>query len=361
MKRCEVRRLHLVTYENGMEMQKRLVERRQNHQIPDQLLLLQHFPVITIGRTGKREHLLATEDELAAKGIRFHQTTRGGDITYHGPGQIVGYPIIHLGEGRRDVRRYVDQIEEVIIRTAADYGVVATRDAANRGVWVGSNKLAALGIRIAKWTTSHGFALNITPRLDHFDLITPCGIPGKGVTSLEALAGMALSFEEVNNRLIHHFSEVFEREMIDASHDIEIIKVVVTAADRVLLLRRKEDRGAFWQPVTGRIESGESALNAARRELREETGLEPASIEELPLRQSFTIDPEYLGSDQIAFADERTFHASISDRAVVTLGDEHSGYEWVSRSEALGMIRWTDDREAIERVFENRNQLRPVG
>ncbi|MBW3565101.1 MAG: lipoyl(octanoyl) transferase LipB [Acidobacteria bacterium] len=350
METCELRRLHLVTYENGMGMQQRLAELRQRREIPDQLLLLEHPPVVTIGRTGKREHLLADEQTLAERGIRFYETTRGGDITYHGPGQIVGYPILHLGEGRRDVRKYVERLEEVLIRTAADYGITAGRDEVNHGVWVGREKIAALGVRIAKWTTSHGFALNVSTRLADFELITPCGVEGRGVSSLERLTGRKLPLDEVRDSVVGHFGDVFERKIVERDHDIEIVKVVVTRNDAVLLLQRKNDRGGFWQPVTGRIEPGESSLDAAARELREETGLDPSGLREHPLRQSFVIDPEYLGSSAISFADERTFHLEHRGNEVVRLGPEHQRYEWVSRERVPDRIRWSDDREAIEAI-----------
>src|SRR5579872_3922306 len=140
MRVCELRNLHLVTYENGMHLQQKLASLRQSEAIPDQLLLLEHPPVITLGRGGDPSNLLASPDQLRARGIRFYETSRGGDITYHGPGQIVGYPILHLGEGNRDVRKYVTKLEEVLIRTVAEYGIVATRVEGKRGIWTGNNK-----------------------------------------------------------------------------------------------------------------------------------------------------------------------------------------------------------------------------
>ena len=151
MKRtCELRNLRLVTYENGTHLQQKLVGLRQGEAIPDQLLLLEHPPVITLGRGGDVANLLASPDILRANGVRYYETTRGGDITYHGPGQVVGYPIIHLGEGNRDVRKYVTKLEEVLIRTVAHYGITAQRAEGKRGIWVGNNKIAAIGVRIAR-------------------------------------------------------------------------------------------------------------------------------------------------------------------------------------------------------------------
>ena len=180
--------------------------------IGDTLLLLEHPHVLTLGVRGDggRGHILASADVLAARGIEVHETGRGGDITYHGPGQLVGYPIIDLNPGRRDVHRYVRDLETVLIRTAADYGIQAGRVEGLTGVWVGDDKLAAIGVRIARWVTSHGFALNVSTNLDHFKLIVPCGIADRGVTSLERLLGRGLETTEVENRIIEHFSNVFD-------------------------------------------------------------------------------------------------------------------------------------------------------
>ena len=344
-RRCEVRRLHLVTYENGMAMQERLAEMRKGDRIDDQLLLLEHPPVITLGRSGKLENLLVAGADLESCGVRFYETTRGGDITYHGPGQLVGYPILHLGEGRRDIRKYVWSVEEVLIRTARDFGVEADRSEGQRGVWVGNEKLAALGVRISRWTTSHGFALNVSTNLEHFRLITPCGIADKGVTSLERLTGAPIGMDEVTASVERHFSEVFERDLVRREHEMTIVKVIIRNGDRYLLLHRAVHD--FWQPVTGRLEAGETPVQAAVRETFEETGqkLSPVS---LGLRQSFVIDPSYLGTDHPVFADETSFLAESTDSGVVLASEEHDAFEWLTLSEALERIRWTDDRETLE-------------
>src|SRR5207247_4081035 len=167
-----------------MSQKERLGEMRQKEPLDDELLLLEHPPVITLGRGGDAANLLAASETLRREGVRFFETTRGGDITYHGPGQLVGYPIVHLGEGRRDIRRYVTAIEEVLIQSVAEYGIEAERVEGRRGIWVGNKKIAAIGVRIARWVTSHGFALNVNTNLNHFRLITPCGLQGRGVTSI---------------------------------------------------------------------------------------------------------------------------------------------------------------------------------
>jgi lipoyl(octanoyl) transferase len=209
----EIRRLGVVPYGEGLELQKRLVEERRAGRIPDQLLLLEHPPVITLGVKARndRSHVLATPDALEAQGVELFETGRGGDVTYHGPGQIVGYPILDLRPDRCDVHRYVRDIEEVLIRAAADFGVAAGRIEGLTGVWVGGEKLAAIGVRISRWITSHGFAFNVSTNLDHFDLIVPCGIAGKGVTSLSRLLGRRVAPEDVQRSLVAAFAAVFGR------------------------------------------------------------------------------------------------------------------------------------------------------
>src|SRR5882757_2976379 len=227
MRRCDLRNLHLVTYENGVALQSKLVEMRQGELLDDQLLLLEHPPVITLGRGGDATNLLATPEALSADRVRYFETTRGGDITYHGPGQLVGYPIIHLGEGKRDVRRYVTNLEEVLIRTVAEFGITAERAEGKRGIWVGNEKIAAIGARIARWVTSHGFALNVSTNLDHFRLITPCGLHGTGVTSISQLAGRDIALDEVRAVITEKFAEVFERDVVPREASIRLVKVLV--------------------------------------------------------------------------------------------------------------------------------------
>lgn len=354
MSLCEVRNLETVAYENGMAMQERLVERRKAEQISDQLLLLEHPSVITRGKSGSLDHLHADAELLRSRGVRYYETTRGGDVTWHGPGQIVGYPIVHLGEGNRDVRKYVEKLETVLVRALARYGIEAEGSAQNRGVWVGDEKIAAIGVRMSRWVTSHGFALNVDPEFTGFELITPCGIEDKGVTSMARLLGTPPDPGEVRNLLVEEFAAVFDREITHKEHDLEIVKVVVTSRDQILLLERRPDKAGFWQPVTGRLEAGESFEEAARRELAEETGIQASSaLERLDLVQSFVIDPEYLGSDEIVFVREHLYRLELDSRPEVTVSpEEHRGFEWLTVSQALERIRWADDREAIETVAE---------
>ena len=208
-----MRRLGRVAYADGLALQRALVEERKAGAIDDQLLLVEHPHVLTLGVRGDggRSHILAAPDLLAARGVEVHETGRGGDITYHGPGQIVGYPILDLKPDRTDVHRYVRDLEEVLIRAAGEYGIQAGRVEGLTGVWVGREKLAAIGVRIARWVTSHGFAFNVTTDLDYFDLIVPCGIADRGVTSLERLLGRAVDRREVEDHIAAHFCVVFER------------------------------------------------------------------------------------------------------------------------------------------------------
>jgi lipoyl(octanoyl) transferase len=202
-----------VPYADGLQLQEELVAARQAGRISDTLLLLEHEPVFTLGRNARRENVLFPADELRARGFDVFETGRGGDVTYHGPGQVVGYPILDLSPDRRDVHRYVRDLEELMIRTCAHYGIEAHRVGGLTGCWVGDAKIGAIGVRIARWVTSHGFAFNVTSDLQAFSLIVPCGIRGRGVTSLQALLGRPLPLEEVMDRLFAAFVEVFgERE-----------------------------------------------------------------------------------------------------------------------------------------------------
>jgi lipoyl(octanoyl) transferase len=215
---CWLIQIGLTPYDAACRLQDQLVAARKSAAIPDVLLFCEHPHVITLGRNGKREHLRARDNVLSQMNVEFRPTDRGGDITYHGPGQIVGYPILDLSQHRRDVRWYVGQLEEIMIRTAADYGIHAKRVDGRHGVWVesasGEEKLAAIGVHLSRWVTSHGFAYNVSTDLRFFDLIVPCGISDRRATSLERLLGQAVCCSEVRDRLASHFGEVFERKLI---------------------------------------------------------------------------------------------------------------------------------------------------
>jgi lipoyl(octanoyl) transferase len=211
---CEARWLGLTDYAEGLRSQERAVERLRAEAGGEQLLLLEHPHVFTLGRGADASNILADDRQLRAHSIEVYETGRGGDVTYHGPGQLVGYPIISLKPDRCDVHRYVRDIEEVLIRTLGEYGVRGERLSGLTGVWVGDEKVAAIGVRIARWITSHGFALNVNTDLAYFQMIVPCGITDKGVTSLAHLTGRAVDLREVAGHVARHFAEVFDREMV---------------------------------------------------------------------------------------------------------------------------------------------------
>jgi lipoyl(octanoyl) transferase len=209
----EVRHLGRLRYAEGLELQARLVADRQAGRIGDTLLLLEHDPVFTLGRNARAENVLHPDEALRARGFDVFETGRGGDVTYHGPGQVVGYPILHLAPDRCDVHRYVRDLEEVMIRTCADYGVEARRVPGMTGAWVGDDKIGAIGVRIARWVTSHGFALNVTTDLTPFDLIVPCGIRGRGVTSLARVIDRDVPLGDVAEALARHLAAVLGRRL----------------------------------------------------------------------------------------------------------------------------------------------------
>jgi lipoyl(octanoyl) transferase len=212
VKPLEVRRLGRVPYARGLELQAGLVAERQAGRIADQLLLLEHDPVFTLGRNARGENVLHPAEALRERGFEVFETGRGGDVTYHGPGQVVGYPILDLAPDRRDVHRYVRDLEEVMMQTCAAYGLSASRVPGLTGTWLGDLKIGAIGVRIARWVTSHGFAFNVATDLSAFELIVPCGIRGRGVTSLERALGRPVPLAEVALRLATSFGTVFERE-----------------------------------------------------------------------------------------------------------------------------------------------------
>jgi lipoyl(octanoyl) transferase len=218
---CRIVDLGLIGYAEAYALQRRVVAARKAGAIEDVLLLCEHPHVITLGRSGKRENLLASESILKQKGMQFYASDRGGDITYHGPGQIVGYPIVNLGAIRRDVVWYVRTLEEAMIRATAELGISAERVAGKTGIWVRvgttEEKLAAIGVHISRWITSHGFAYNVSTDLRNFELIVPCGIADRKATSLEKLMGCNVEAKEVAPRIAKHLGELFGLGMKEAS------------------------------------------------------------------------------------------------------------------------------------------------
>ncbi len=352
-----VHRLGRVEYEDGLALM-RIAADAVRAGIPpatDHLFLLEHPPVVTLGRSATRGNIVAAPEWLARQGFEVHETDRGGDVTYHGPGQIVGYPVLDLAD-RPDVRRYIGALEDAMIRTCADHGVEAARHGDHRGAWVGPRKIGAVGVHLSRWITSHGFAFNLAPDLGHFRVIVPCGIadPRLGVTSLAAeltSRGNAVpSREEVEDQLALHLAGALGRVPAPSrGPDLRTVSVVPVAADgRILLLRRSPARGGFWQQVTGRVEDGESPEAAARRELLEETGAD-AAVEPLGYRHAFALDPSLnrIRPGELVVVEETAFAARLPEGLAPALSDEHAEHAWLSPDDAVGRLRFAGLRKAV--------------
>ncbi len=214
---CGLIELGLTPYEEASTLQRRLATFRTQGRVGDLLLLLQHPPVITLGRAGKKHHLLVPESSLAALGIGFAEVDRGGDITYHGPGQLVGYPILNLAEHGGDVHRYLRRLEGVLIETLSAFGIVAGRWIGRTGVWAAGSKIASIGIHLSRWVTRHGFALNVDMDLAPFDLIVPCGIHGVKATSMAQELSYPISFHDVIPGLTERFEADFGVHLLPTS------------------------------------------------------------------------------------------------------------------------------------------------
>lgn len=210
---CRVADLGLISYEEATTTQQRAVAEIHRTGGGEVLYLLEHPHVFTTGRNSGEKSILADRAVLGARGARVAASDRGGDVTYHGPGQLVGYPILLLEPGRRSIRRYVHDLEEIILRTLSDFGIKTGRRDGYVGVWVNGRKIASIGVRISRWVTCHGFALNVNTDLSYFSLIRPCGIEGCEMTSMERLLGSRPSLDEVKRRTAAHFSDVFGRRV----------------------------------------------------------------------------------------------------------------------------------------------------
>jgi lipoyl(octanoyl) transferase len=352
-----VHRLGRVEYEDGLRLMSLAGQAVRSGEPPatDFLFLLEHPPVLTLGRAAKARNIVASPDWLRRQGFEVHETDRGGDVTYHGPGQVVGYPVLDLSS-RPDVREYVGALEEAMIRACADYGVAAGRHEHHRGAWVGNRKIGAVGVHLARWITSHGFAFNVAPEMSHFHAIVPCGIadPRLGVTSLSAellaRGARAAPSAEVEDRLAHHLSHLLGRLRDERGPDLRTVSVVPVGADgRVLLLRRSEARGGFWQPVTGRIEPSEQPEGAARRELREETGAE-VPVTPLDYRHGFVVEPGLVQAPApgVTVVEETAFCARLPAGFTCRLSDEHQEHAWFTPGEALERLAFAGLRRAVK-------------
>jgi len=381
-----VRKLGVVEYEDGLAMQKQLAAARHAGAVPDTLLLLEHQRVITLGRGAARENILWSDELLAERGFEVHHTDRGGDVTYHGPGQLVGYPILDLKPDRKDVRRYVRSVEELMIRIANDYQIKCERIEGRTGVWVPPHplsasrapaKLGAIGVHLSRWITTHGFAFNVDTDLTDFGAIVPCGIRDAGVTCLADLLGdRHPPMEEVVERAVFHAGSLWESETAEALCELETISMTVLreghAGDEVLLLERIESRGGFWQTLTGRRHVGEPALVAAARELFEETGFAPPldEIADLHYAHAFAIDPSLVLAPAVGdeteggaqaeerakpeprapiFARETAFAVRVPPGSEPRLDPrEHQAHRWVSAEDAIGRLRFAGLRRGVK-------------
>jgi lipoyl(octanoyl) transferase len=352
MHRLAVWQLGRVEYDDGLRLQKLFGQARTRELAPDSLLLLEHQPVLTLGRGAKRQNIVSAEPQLAALGVEVFETDRGGDVTYHGPGQIVGYPIFRLPPERHDVRRYVRDLEETIIRALRRFGIEGERFPKWPGVWLSGGragrpeKIAAIGVHISRWQTSHGFALNVNTDLSHFQLIVPCGIQEGGVTSMQRELGRAVDMAEVESELARSFGEVFDGEIEIKHPSMQTVSVAVLRLDegepRVLLLRRVPSRGAFWQIVTGRIEDGEAPPDAAAREVTEETGA-PLKVVALDYRHCFALGDEIPPH----VVEESAFAAFWKPGSEVRIDPkEHDSFCWLTLDEAVKALPYNGLRRA---------------
>jgi lipoyl(octanoyl) transferase len=351
-----VYRLGRVEYEDGLRLMQRFADARRQELIGDSLLLLEHPPVLTLGRGAKRENIIASDERLSAEGVEIFETNRGGDVTYHGPGQIVGYPIFLLPKDRQDVRRYVRDVERCIIQTLAEYGLEAGTIPKWPGVWLGgegspdARKIAAIGVHLSRWLTTHGFALNVNTHLPHFQLIVPCGIREAGVTSMQRELGRPVSVPEVEEALARHFSTVFDSELRAASVAMRTVSVTLLRGHgpkaQVLVVRRIPERGGFWQTITGRVEPNEPPEQTAARELQEETGLK-LPVRSLDYRHAFALG-EILPP---MLAEETAFAAWLPEGHTVRLSPEHDAFEWLDAPAALERLPYRGLREGVKRAL----------
>jgi lipoyl(octanoyl) transferase len=349
-------RLGRVEYEDGLRLQALFARARGSGQVSDVLLLLEHPPVLTLGRGAGSGNVLLGAQALAVRGVEVHLTDRGGDVTYHGPGQVVGYPILDLSPDRRDVRRYVRSVEEGMIRALAAHGLSAHRIGRWPGVWLGTEeggdarKIGAVGVHIARWITTHGFALNVNTALDDFGLIVPCGIREGWVTSMERELGRPVEMPSVENALARAFADVLEGELDWEERRLRTVSVTAIRRSgrgpEVLLLRRTPERGGFWQPVTGRRLEGESGAAAAARELSEETGAE-LLVRTLRYRHAFALGE----SVPPVVAEEEAFAVEWPEGLRVRLGPEHDASEWVLPEVAVERLPYPGLRRAMRRAL----------
>jgi lipoyl(octanoyl) transferase len=366
---AQFRILERVLYGAGLRMQKAMAEFVKDATAPDQILILEHNPVFTLGRNASRQDIHVEDAFLKARGVEVHQTDRGGQVTYHGPGQVVVYPVCALRGPRQDLGRFVRGLEEAMIRAAADFGVIALRLKGFPGVWVetprGFEKLGALGVHLQRWVSTHGIAFNVDPDLNHFRWITPCGIVDKGVCSLKSLLGDgAPTWQQTAERLQAHFANVLALETQPVLPPTRSISALTWRQSEngieILMMLRRPEQGLWWSSVTGMLEPGESMEAGAVREVQEETGLE-GTLQPLDFSHTFWVDPTLIGlpPGEPRFNTETCFHLKVASSASVYLClEEHSEYRWCSIPEARSLMRWEGSQAALDLL--ERQILRPA-
>lgn len=356
----EVRDLGLVDYADGLRGQEVLADAVRAGQIPDQLVLLRHPPVVTLGRQGRQSALRVPAEELAARGIELFHVDRGGDATFHDPGQLVGYPILRVrnlpgpqGKEPGHAAALVWAVEELLLRTLAGLGVEAGRIPGLPGIWHQGRKIAALGMRIDRGVSRHGFALNLATAPAAWQVIVPCGLQDRGVVSLAEVLGRPVPPAGLVERISRQAGELLEREVHVRGPERASVQVVVLRPDGppVLVLHRVPERGGFWQPVTGMIEPGESPQQAAAREVEEETGVGPAQLTDLGYVHSFCVEPglrDEPAPPSPIFLREHSFAALLPAGARARADPrEHDAAEWVGFAKAEERMRWSGNRRAI--------------
>ena len=356
---AQLRRFGRVFYPAGLRLQKALADYVGEEGRPDQLVVLEHDPVFTLGRNATPADIHMSDDFLAAQGLSVHRTDRGGEVTYHGPGQVVVYPICNLRGGREDVGRLVRGLEEAMIRTAAGFGVEADRLPGAPGIWVetarGPEKLGAIGLHLSRWISTHGIAFNVRPNLDHFKWITPCGFTDKGVCSLASLlGGGAPTWEEAADRLQAHLVEQLALDLQPSPAPSRSVSALTwrrgPVGPEILMMLRRPEHGLWWQSVTGMMEPGETPEQTAHRELMEETGL-VGTLRPLGLSHSFWVDPSivHFPDAEPRFNTEICFSMEAAPEAVVRLEPtEHSEFLWCGLDEAFDRMKWEGSKAALK-------------
>jgi len=364
-KQGQFRHFGRVLYGAGLRMQRELADYVRDTDHPDQILLLEHNPVFTLGRSAARSDVHVSDEFLSKNGVELHKIDRGGQVTYHGPGQIVVYPICNLRGGRQDVGRLVRGLEQAMIDTSKDFGVIADRLNGYPGIWVdtrrGLEKLGAVGIHLKRWVSTHGIAFNIDPCMSHFQWITPCGITDKGVCSLRTLLGDECPpWNDVRTSLARHLAEILALDPVTVSEPSQSISVTVSRSGsrgtEILMLLSRPSEGQCWSGITGMLRIGESPEIAAHREVVKKTGLH-GNLVPMELQHSFWLEPTIYGihSDEPLFNTETCFQMEVSaDSRVALNATEHCEYRWCTPNEALALMSWDSSKSALNSLLDTK-------